>query len=192
MITFSGEEAPEMLGIYSFNLGRYSYYNMGLKFFKSFSRRDYDVTSGEWVEKAAPSLINNYEFYDKTETITSTSERINLNEVFSYEFGADADDNTDTHNTWSQDDLSIIKHIGSFKYNGVNGDDSTPTDAVWETLRRVFSATARMPDVREMYHYDGKNYVPTGEYYREALDMSTEYMLKRLSIKNTVSKLSTE
>ena len=42
MITFGNETKPEMLGVYSFNLGRYSYYNMGLSFFKSFSRRIYN------------------------------------------------------------------------------------------------------------------------------------------------------
>lgn len=182
MINFAGETSPEMLGIYSFNLGRYSYYNMGLSFFKSFSRRTKNEQE-EWVDNPTPALIDNYEFYERTEEY----ENIKLDEVFSYEFGSDADDNTSEHNTWSQDDLSILKHIGSFKFNGVSGDDSQPTDKIWNTLKRLFFATARMPLASEQYIFDGTSYVKTGASYTADLNTAQELLMKRLSIKNAIS-----
>ena len=183
MITFSGEPAPEMLGVYSFNLGRYSYYNMGLSFFKSFSRRTLNELTNDWEDTTAPALIDHYDFYQRTETY----EGINLDEIFSYEFGSDADENKAEHNTWSQDDVSILKHIGSFRFNGINGDDSIPVDKVWNTLKRLFYATARMPITSYIYTFDGSKYVNSGEQYVADLNVASEFLVKRLSIKNAIA-----
>lgn len=183
MITFGGETNPEMLGIYSFNLGRYSYYNMGLNFFKSFSRRTFNELNNEWEEQSAPALVNHYDFYKSNETIGG----INLNEIFSFEFGSDADDNTEEHNLWSQDDVSVLKHIGEFKYNGLNMDDSQPTEPIWETLKRIFYATARMPDKKTNQYIFNGVYIDTKEQYIPDLNMSSELLIKRLSIKNTMA-----
>lgn len=183
MITFGNETKPEMLGVYSFNLGRYSYYNMGLSFFKSFSRRIYNEITTEWEDVSAPALINHYDFYERTEVY----EGINLDEVFSFEFGSDADENNIEYNTWSQDDLSILKHIGSFRFNGINGDDSIPADKAWLALQRLFYATARMPMVSNIYTYNGTAYVTKGESYTEDLNVASEFLVKRLSIKNAVA-----
>lgn len=182
MVTFAGKQAPEMLGIYSFNLGRYSYYNMGLSFFKSFSRRTFNEISNEWEENSAPALINHYDFYERTEKF----EDIKLDEVFSFEFGSDADENNKNFNTWSQDDISVLEHIGKFRFNGINGNDETPDVKVWKTLQRVFYATARMPLTSDIYTYNGNTYVNTGERYTADLNVASELMLKRLSIKNTI------
>jgi hypothetical protein len=183
MITFANETSPEMLGIYSFNLGRYSYYNMGLSFFKSFSRRTKNELNGEWVENNAPAVIRNYEYYQRNENF----EGINLNEIFSFEFGSDADENNIKYNTWSQDNLSILKHIGKFRFNGVNGDDSDPSDKIWSTLQRLFYATARMPQASGQYTYNGNSYTYTGQDYTADLNMASEYLVKRLSIKNAIA-----
>lgn len=182
MITFGQETAPEMLGIYSFNLGRYSYYNMGLSFFKSFSRRTFNAISNEWEENSAPALIDHYEFYERTENF----ENIKLDEVFSFEFGSDADENNKEYNTWSQDDISILKRIGKFRFNGINGNDEEPGDKIWRTLQRLFYSTARMPLTSDIYTYNGNSYVNTGERYTADLNVASELMIKRLSIKNAI------
>ena len=183
MITFGQETKPEMLGIYSFNLGRYSYYNMGLNFFKSFSRRTFNELNNEWEEQSAPALVNHYDFYQTDETFGG----IKMNEIFSFEFGSDADENSSSHRLWSQDDISVLKHIGEFKYNGLNMDDSQPADSVWNTLKRIFYATARMPDGQsKKYTYNG-GYIDTGEEYTADLNIASELLNKRLSIKNTMA-----
>lgn len=186
MITFAGETAPEMLGIYSFNLGRYSYYNMGLKFFKYFSRRTQNELTKEWEDTTAPAIVKHYDYYKQNETFAG----IKMNEVYSFEFGSDADENNNEYNTWSQDDLSIIRHIGSFKFNGASDVyDSQPDnqDNVWLALQRIFYATSRMPDAKKMYIYDGSSYKYNNASYSPDLNVSSESLLKRLSIKNTIS-----
>ena len=183
MVTFKNETSPEMLGVYSFNLGRYSYYNMGLSFFKSFSRRKKNEITGEWIESSAPAVIRNYDFYKREETF----EGIKLNEIFSFEFGSDADNNNEKHCTWSQDSLSILKHIGSFRFNGINGDDSIPDEITWLTLQRLFAATARMPNASDIYEYTGTSYINTGQRYDADKNRASEMLVKRLSIKNAIA-----
>ena len=193
MVTFQGNTQPTMLGIYSFNLGRYSYFNMGLKFFKYFSRRRYNVISQEYEQYAAPALIDYYDYYTTTETIKDNknhSKSINMNEIFSFEFGSDADDNTEAHNTWSQDDLSVIRRIGEFKFNGVNGNDTQPAtnENVWKALQRVFYASAIMPPSSDKYIVDSAgNFNKTNSSYASDLNVASELLTQRLSIKNCIA-----
>ena len=66
------------MGIYSFNLGRYSYYNMGMKFLKSFSRRTGSGSSSTKV--ACPKIINYYEEMENLGTVSGDN-------VYSFEMG---------------------------------------------------------------------------------------------------------
>lgn len=115
------QKGYQIMGIYSFNLGRYSYYNMGMKFLKEYAR-----------PLSTPALID---YYQEEATIGN----INASDVYSYEFNAYADDNSSEHLTWSQDDISILQHYGEFKYKG------TETDAIWNKLKELFSVTAVLP-----------------------------------------------
>ena len=134
--------------------------------------------------KITRKQFNHYDFYQTDETIGG----IKLSEIFSFEFGSDADENSTSYRLWSQDDISVLKHIGEFKYNGLTMDDSQPnSDGPWNILRRIFYATARMPDGQnKKYTYNG-GYIDTGEEYTADLNIASELLNKRLSIKNTMA-----
>lgn len=139
LIKFSDKNDYDLIGMYSFNLGRYSYYNMGMSFLKSFSRRS---VSENPIESSCPSLVDYYEEYPRNERFGGDN-GILPNEIFSYEFGASADDNTLEHQTWTQSDISILKHYGDFNFNGEQiGEDVS--DAVWKSLSTLFDVTATM------------------------------------------------
>ena len=190
LMRFAGESAPTFLGIYSFNLGRYSYFNMGLNFLKSYSRRKKNA-AGEYDDEIAPAIVDAYVPYDRTETIkyNNGQNQIKLSDVYSFEFGSDADDNTEEHATWSQDNLTVIEHLGEFKYNGGADDHSSQppsgTDP-WLKLQALFAQTARIPSptTSKIYTYDvsTKAFVTNGEVYAETNEVET--FVERLSIKN--------
>lgn len=125
-IAFSDSNAYTFLGIYSFNLGRYSYYNMGMKFLKSFSRRD---VGGQKV--ACPKLINYYEEKD-------TLGEINASDIFSFEMGNAANEHIAEHPVWSQYENSVIQTYGDFKYPSVGTGDE-----IWNKLCAAFESVAR-------------------------------------------------
>lgn len=190
LMTFKGESSPTFLGIYSFNLGRYSYFNMGFNFLKSYSRRKRNAAD-EYNDETPPALVDTYVPYERTETITYNNgqNQINLSDVYSFEFGSDADDNTEEHATWSQDNLSVIEHLGEFKYNGGADDHSSQppsgTDP-WLKLQDLFAQTARIPEptTSKIYTYDStsKSFTTNGEVYAPTNEVET--FVDKLSIKN--------
>lgn len=190
LMQFKGESSPTFLGIYSFNLGRYSYFNMGFNFLKSYSRRKKNAAD-EYVDENPPALVDTYVPYERTETITYNNgqNQINLSDVYSFEFGSDADDNTEEHATWSQDNLSVIEHLGEFKYNGGADDHSSQppsgTDP-WLKLQDLFAQTARIPEpaTSKIYTYDSasKNFTTENQVYAPTNEVET--FVDKLSIKN--------
>ena len=190
LVRFSGESSPTFLGIYSFNLGRYSYFNMGLNFLKSYSRRKKNA-QGEYDDEIAPALVDAYVPYNRNETIkyNNGQNEIRLSDVHSFEFGSDADDNTLEHATWSQDNLTVIEHIGEFKYYGGADDHSSQPPSgsdPWLKLQALFAQTARIPEptTSKIYTYDSatKQYTTNGETYAETNEVET--FVDKLSIKN--------
>lgn len=195
LMRFDGEQKTELVGIYSFNLGRYSYYNMGLRFLKAFSRRDRTEPS---VNVVCPALIDHYEEYGLNESFGEGSDAIPLNGIFSYEFGANADDNSNEHPTWSQADISVLKHYGDFNFNGSSEDPSQKVGEqapIWAKLSGLFTETANM----ELALYPGKDkyivvdgvYVPAGgnPYGQGDTPMST--FENHMSIGNAVAYFMT-
>ena len=116
---FADEEGYDgsdvLLGIYSFNLGRYSHYNLGMRFLKAFTRR----SGSAWSDEGAPALISKYEIWDQDEPITyqNGSSSFKPKDVYSYEFDATADKNDDVHPTWSQEDPRVYHQTRLFGVN---------------------------------------------------------------------------
>lgn len=136
-IRFDGSNQYDLIGIYSFNLGRASYFNMGMSFLKEFSRRAIDNPS---MEVDCPALVDHYVEYGRNEAFNG----IKLNEIYSYEFGAHADDNDEKHQTWTQSDKSVLQFYGSFRFNGANPSVNVgDNDAIWDALsQNLFENTA--------------------------------------------------
>lgn len=153
LIKFSDKNDYDLVGVYSFNLGRYSYYNMGLSFLKAFSRRR---VSENPLEESCPALVDYYEEYSRNERFGGDS-GVLPNQIFSYEFGASADDNTLEHQTWTQADISILKHYGDFNFNGEQIGENAP-ESIWSALSNLFNITATM------YGKDLSSWDLTGKY----------------------------
>lgn len=132
---FADEDKDTFLGIYSFNLGRYSYFNNGMKFLKS-----YRTTNN----KSAPATVDQYEVRGIDEVLEyGNNEKLSLKGCYSYEFGADADDNTTEHPLWTQNDKSVLQFVGEFKYNGASPyEDVTTSDVIWDKLQYLFTYVA--------------------------------------------------
>lgn len=157
----------QLMGIYSFNLGRYSYYNLGLKFFKYFSRRQLN-SEGKFENKSCPAIINYYDFYTKSEPIEKDGFRLLPRDFVSFEFGGGADENNSEYATWSQFDLSILNKVGSFRFHGAGDDPSVSPDAsesavnAWHNLRELFKTTSQCLPLSNVYSYDinSSKYIP--------------------------------
>lgn len=197
LIQFDGEETQTMLGIYSFNLGRGAYYNMGFRFMKDFTTKIKN-TAGEYVDNKLPAFVTSYHTYAQDELFGNIDQR----KVYSYEFGENANVIVDGEKTlplalFMQDDLSIIKHVGGFKYNGGNWlEPSAPVtdDNVWKALQELFSIFAQMTSSTiKKYIWDetsGGYKETSGEYPAQsswstlAAELDTKF-----SIKNAYSYL---
>lgn len=182
-IKFSDKDLYEFVGIYSFNLGRYSYYNMGMKFLKSFSARD---DSGNRL--ACPRIIK---YYEETETLGG----INSNDVYSFEFGNGGNHKVMANPVWSQYDLSVIRSYGEFKYPSGIGDEHT----IWRKLGELFESTAKFRidsyngivfngyDGIKYYTIDTEgNYVTNGEEIQQG-SVTYDQISAKLNIENAVA-----
>ena len=123
-IKFSDKNTYTFLGIYSFNLGRYSYYNMGMKFLRGFSRRN------GTTKVACPKIINYYEEMDNLGSISK-------NGIYSFELGNAGNGKIAAYPVWSQYRPSVIKTYGDFKY------PSAVTDEIWGKLCGLFESIAK-------------------------------------------------
>ena len=194
LIRFGGRDRYDFIGIYSFNLGRYSYYNMGMKFLKEFSRR-----TGTAANDLLPALIDHYVEYGKDEPFGDNA--IKTSDVFSYEFGANADDNDTNHQTWTQNDIKVLQFYGEFNFNGAESDPSTKVadDApIWNKLSNLFGLTATMGGAtsnlaqrgfggKEKYTSDGEKLIPAGGNPYSPTETSMEDFDSTLSVNNATS-----
>ena len=88
---------PEFKGIYNFNLGRYAFYNLGLKILKNYSK---DIPNG-------PTLVTDYV------EATNVWDMTNNNGVYSVEINQ----NTSAQGAFQQDALPIVKFMGDVIYS---------------------------------------------------------------------------
>lgn len=195
LIQFDKSSAQEMLGIYSFNLGRASYYNMGMKFLKSFTHDVFNADDTITAIDTLPAFVTDYVEYGPTEQFGN----ITQSQIYSYEFGENANviktgDVVQPTALFMQDDMSIIQHVGEFKFNGAAPDtpDAAVTDInIWQRLQLLFSTLAQMVgEVTDKYKWDEVNggYVTTGEVYTPADWSSLSAALsQRISLRNAYS-----
>ena len=146
-IKFSDNNTYTFLGIYSFNLGRYSYYNMGMKFLKGFSRRDGLGPSSRKV--ACPKVINYYEEMENLGNVLGSN-------IYSFELGNAGNGKIADYPVWSQFSKSVVKSYGDFKYPNII------TENIWDKLCLLFKAFAQFK-VTDYYgdlynKYDGIKY----------------------------------
>lgn len=193
LIQFDGTSTQDMLGIYSFNLGRAAYYNMGMKFLKNFTTKIKNVT-GEYVDQPLPAFITKYEAYKVNENFGS----INQQQIYSYEFGDNANiietpEGIQHTALFMQDDLTVLQHVGEFKYNGATQDDTSVTDNnIWQRLQLLFTTLASMTG-EEIFKYRwntiNKGYEKTGATYpaQQSWSALADDLSLRLSIRNAYS-----
>lgn len=197
LIQFDKSSSQEMLGIYSFNLGRAAYYNMGMKFLKSFTHDIFNLDNTVTMVDRVPAFVTDYEEYSSSETFGNISQ----SQIYSYEFGQNANIIVDKTTgeiqptaLFMQDDLSVIQHVGEFKFNG--GSPLVPEAAVtdiniWNALKSLFTTLAGMVgETTYKYYWDtiSGGYVKTGEVYNAGDwgSLSAE-LSQRLSIQNAYS-----
>lgn len=181
-IKFSDKSSFTFLGIYSFNLGRYSYYNMGMKFLKGYSRRD------GTVKVACPKVIN---YYEEMPTLGN----ISAADVFSFEMGNAGNLKIKDYPVWSQYDRTVVQSYGSFRYLGSPDAENT----AWTNLCALFEAIAKFEITaynKTLYPaYQGIKYYTidaTGHYQTTGneIEQTNEYntqIVNRLSIENAVA-----
>lgn len=169
MIQFDNESTETMLGIYSFNLGRGAYFNMGFQFLKNFTRKTI-MGEGNYKDHNCPALVKTYEVYNKGDE-TKTILGIDESQVYSYEFGLNEnveDETSEPTGLFWQDDLSIIQYQGEFKYNGSTMDSSAvpPDSYVWKELQYLFTDLAGLTgtEINKYIRFNNKYILGNGTY----------------------------
>ena len=163
-IKFSGKSSYTFLGIYSFNLGRYSYYNMGMKFLKGYSRRD------GTTKVACPKIINYYEEMPTLGNISAT-------DVISFEMGNAGNLKIKDYPVWSQYDKTVIQSYGSFRYLGAPESENM----AWTNLCALFEAVAKFNVTA--YNNDLYTAYQDIEYY--TIDAAGNYQTNHVKIEQT-------
>ena len=194
LIQFDGESTQTLLGIYSFNLGRNSFYNMGFKFLKSYTTRQVS-SDGQVTENSLPAFITSYKAYAQTELFGDIDQR----QIYSYEFSENAntiegDGTSQPTALFWQDDLTILKHVGEFRYNGALWDAVNVTDDnIWRSLQTLFTPLAQMT-VSDIPKYIWNTAQSTyskveGEVYPGTTNWSTmaDELSDRLCLRNAYS-----
>ena len=197
LIQFDESSSQEMLGIYSFNLGRAAYYNMGMKFLKSFTHDIFNTDNTVTMVDSVPAFVTQYEEYSVKETFGD----IQQSQIYSYEFGQNANVIVDKITgdvqptaLFMQDDLSVIQHVGEFKFNG--GSPLVPEapvvdNNIWNALKQLFTITANMVgESTDKYYWDtiSGGYIKTGERYNAGdWGALSAALSQQLSIQNAYS-----
>ena len=149
---FGDQTEPTFLGIYNFNLGRGSSYNMGFKVLSNYEL-EYDK---------APSLVKTY-----TELVNPYN-----GGVFSFEFNTNSP--TDLV-AFQQPDRSIVDHIVDQRYPA-KGDPSE--QAGWNRLYGMFNTFSRMysgVNSPKKWIYNNGQFVETNDTVGARITPSMEY-----------------
>lgn len=132
----SGVKETKFMGIYNFNLGRYAYYNLGLKLLTSYTKQ---YSSG-------PTLISSYTEND-TYWNTDTSSG-----VYSFEINQ----NNSAQGAFQQDDLSIIEFMADAIYY------SQDKNIAYSHLQKFYTQMANMAlSSTQKYTMDDAGQTPT-------------------------------
>lgn len=119
-ITFASG-TTKFLGIYNFNLGRYAFYNLGLKILTDYTKESQD----------GPTLVKeyteNHSYYDNNGGVYSME--INQNDS-----GAGA---------FQQDDLSIVRFMADHVYDSRNNEDYS-----YQHFQKLYTQLANMTQTR--------------------------------------------
>lgn len=110
---------PEFKGIYNFNLGRYAYYNLGLKILTNFQK----------VNLSGPSLVSDY-----TEAYIPAWNTGLDNGVYSIEINQ----NTSAQGAFQQDALPIVKFMGDVIYT------SRDSETAYNKVKKFYTQMANM------------------------------------------------
>ena len=198
LIKFKNQPKETLMGIYSFNLGRYSFYNLGLKFFKYFSRRRI-TENGIEPDNGCPAVIDFYDYYKPSEPITCGGQTFYPKQFASFEFGGGANHNIKEHPTWSQFDLNILSSYGEFIYHGP-GDNPLENPAAiegqnngWLNLQELFRETSQCNPQSQIFSLNSSGeyvgeYDGDGKPKMHARDATSyEKLLERLCVPNAMT-----
>lgn len=156
-----GVRETRFMGIYNFNLGRYAYFNLGLKILTDYQKE---------VEGGQPTLI---EDYSEIQTYWNTG---NNEGAYSIEINQ----NQSSQGAFQQDHMSIVKFMGDVVYS------SRDEDQAYDAVRQFYTQAANMPlSQTQKYTMDDAGQTPTkpipGEFYTHNLayynfDLMDQYM----------------
>lgn len=135
---------PKFCGIYNFNLGRYAYFNLGLKLLTDYTK----------VTQDGPTLVTDY---------TEDANRWNTgvsNGVYSVEINQ----NSSAQGAFQQDDMKIVQFMGDVMYT------SRDEAIAYNQVQKFYTQMANMALTRiQKYTMDDAGQTPTkpipGEFY---------------------------
>ncbi len=135
---------PKFCGIYNFNLGRYAYFNLGLKLLTDYVK----------VNQDGPTLVTDY-----TESIDRWNTGVS-NGVYSVEINQ----NSSAQGAFQQDDMKIVQFMGDVMYT------SRDESIAYNQVQKFYTQMANMALTRiQKYTMDDAGQTPTkpipGEFY---------------------------
>lgn len=135
---------PKFCGIYNFNLGRYAYFNLGLKLLTDYVK----------VNQDGPTLVTDY-----TENVDRWNTGIS-NGVYSVEINQ----NSSAQGAFQQDDMKIVQFMGDVMYT------SRDESIAYNQVQKFYTQMANMALTRiQKYTMDDAGQTPTkpipGEFY---------------------------
>lgn len=135
---------PKFCGIYNFNLGRYAFFNLGLKLLLDYTK----------VNQDGPTLVTDYE--EKSDYWNTGSS----NGVYSVEINQ----NSSAQGAFQQDDIKIVQFMGDVMYS--SRDEATG----YNQVQKFYSQMANMALTRiQGYTMDDAGQTPTkpipGKFY---------------------------
>ena len=137
-------KAPKFCGIYNFNLGRYAFYNLGLKIMTDYTRQNAD----------GPTLVTEY-----TELTSLWNTGVD-NGVYSVEINQ----NSSAQGAFQQDDIKIVKFMGDVVHT------SRDEETAYTQVQKLYNQLANMAlGSVQKYTMDDAGQTPTkpivGEFY---------------------------
>lgn len=156
-VKFGDRGAPTFLGIYNFNLGRGSAFNMGFKVLSS-----YTLDGSTGATQTYPSIVTSY------------SEMFNpyQNGVFSFEINTNTPDYI---SGFQQPHKTIVDSIVDQRYPSIG---STGNDVGWQRLYKLFDVLSKMykGDPPEILTYtEDKKPIRTGTYISDSIRPDLDY-----------------
>lgn len=135
---------PKFCGIYNFNLGRYAYFNLGLRLLTDYVK----------VNQDGPTLVTDY-----TENVDRWNTGIS-NGVYSVEINQ----NSSAQGAFQQDDMKIVQFMGDVMYT------SRDESIAYNQVQKFYTQMANMALTRiQKYTMDDAGQTPTkpipGEFY---------------------------